>query len=265
MSEVIAGNNYTLTYDRGVTGFPSFYSYYPDFMMGMNNYFYTWKGGNLYRHNTNETRNNYYGVQYTSQVISVFNDSPLENKLFKTIELGGDDRWDVSLISDQQTTGFIDEDWFEEKEGTFFAFVRNSGTVPASLDQYALRSVNGLGTSSNITTVTTVSTIDFNVNTPVGSIISIGDYVYWGSSAPTLFGVVTAINQNLPQGINNVVVNNSTGTVPVGTTEYILYIKNSVAESQGILGHYGQFTLTNDNTSKVELYAVLSEVMKSFP
>ena len=135
MSEVIAGNNYTLTYDRGVTGFPSFYSYYPDFMMGMNNYFYTWKGGNLYRHNTNETRNNYYGVQYTSQVISVFNDSPLENKLFKTIELGGDDRWDVSLISDQQTTGFIDEDWF------FMIWVKACSNIKEHLPIRASKSI----------------------------------------------------------------------------------------------------------------------------
>jgi len=54
--------NYTLTYDEGVQGFPSFYSYYPDFMIGMNNYFYTFNGGNLYRHNVNESRNNFYGV-----------------------------------------------------------------------------------------------------------------------------------------------------------------------------------------------------------
>ena len=55
---------YTISYDPGVQGFPSFYSYQPDYMMGMNSYFYTFKNGNLYRHNTNETRNQYYGVNY---------------------------------------------------------------------------------------------------------------------------------------------------------------------------------------------------------
>ena len=41
----------TLTFDDGVKGWTSFYSYIPDFMIGMNNYFYSFKNGNLYRHN----------------------------------------------------------------------------------------------------------------------------------------------------------------------------------------------------------------------
>ena len=44
---------YTLTYSESVQGFPSFYSYIPDMMIGMNNYFYSFKAGELYRHNTN--------------------------------------------------------------------------------------------------------------------------------------------------------------------------------------------------------------------
>ena len=52
----------TLTYSPDVKGWPSFYSYIPEWMAGMNNYFYSFKGGNLYRHNTNEIRNQYYGV-----------------------------------------------------------------------------------------------------------------------------------------------------------------------------------------------------------
>jgi hypothetical protein len=88
--------NYTLTYDDGAKGWVSFYSYNPDWMIGMNNYFYTFKSGNIWRHNTNETRNNFYGVQYNSRIISVINDKPLENKLFKTINIEGDDTWDAT-------------------------------------------------------------------------------------------------------------------------------------------------------------------------
>ena len=74
--------NYTLSYSESAQGWPSFYSFIPDYMLGMNNYFYTFKGGNLYRHNVNETRNNFYGTQYNSKIQSVFNVSPLENKIF---------------------------------------------------------------------------------------------------------------------------------------------------------------------------------------
>jgi hypothetical protein len=44
-----------------------------------------------------------------------------------------------------------------------------------------------------------------------------------------------------------------------------MYIKNSVAESHGVLGHYCVFTLENSNTDKVELFAAESEIMKSYP
>ena len=67
--------NYTLTYNEGVKGFPSFYSYYPEYMVGMNNYFYTFSGGNIWRHNTNTTRNEYYGVLYDSEITTIFNQS----------------------------------------------------------------------------------------------------------------------------------------------------------------------------------------------
>ena len=55
----------TLTYsnDKRTPGWPSFYSYIPDYMKGLNGFFYTFKNGERYRHNTNETRNNYYNVQ----------------------------------------------------------------------------------------------------------------------------------------------------------------------------------------------------------
>ena len=68
--------NYTLTFSESVKGWPSFYSYMPDFILGMNQYLYTFKGGSLYRHNTNEVRNRYYGIDYDSTITGVFNQQP---------------------------------------------------------------------------------------------------------------------------------------------------------------------------------------------
>ena len=64
----------TLTFSENSQGWPSFYSYIPEQMIGMNNFFYSFKGGNIYQHNTNAVRNNYYNVQYLSQIKSVFNE-----------------------------------------------------------------------------------------------------------------------------------------------------------------------------------------------
>ncbi len=267
-------SNSTLAYSESVQGWPSFYSFMPDWMIGMNNYFYSFKGGNLYRHNVNEVRNNFYGTQYQSTLQTVFNTSPLENKLFKTLNLEGDDAWDATMQTDIQTSGFIQRSWFEKKEGAYFAFVRNNGSVPAAPAEYALRSVNGIGRSSVITGPNNLTEVQFAI-TPdpivIGSIVSIGDHLYYSLppsfANPILFGKVKDIVVNYQTGQNKIIVDASIagGSVPGIQNPYIFFVKNSVAESHGVLGHYCILTMTNPKTSKVELFAVESEVMKSFP
>ena len=53
----------TLSYSEKSQGWASFFSYIPEQMVGMNNFFYSFQGGNIYQHNTNALRNYYYGVQ----------------------------------------------------------------------------------------------------------------------------------------------------------------------------------------------------------
>jgi len=265
-------SNYTLTYSQGVNGWVSFYSYYPDWMIGMNNYFYTFRGGNIYRHNVNNSRNTFYEDWWvrignpsasfvSTQLQSVLNQAVLENKLFKTIDLQGDAPWEIQLETDLQNSGFIDSGWFEKKEATYFAFIRNNTN-----GQLSLRSVNGIGNSITVTTVGTVINFSINPLIQIGNIISIGDYLYFGTT-PLFAGEVIAINVNLPLGINQLVINTVLpGTVPITVNvNYFLYIKNSVAESHGVLGHYCTFTMQNSYSSKIELFAVESEAMKSFP
>lgn len=266
--------DYTLSYSEYSQGWPSFYSFIPEYMTGMNNYFYSFKGGNLYRHNVNETRNNFYGTQYTSRMISVFNEAPLENKLFKTLNLEGDKSWSALMETDIQTSGFINSAWFEKKEASWFAFVRNAGTIPATSSEYALRSVNGIGRSTTITGSGSSLSVNFAISpTPIsiGSIVSIGDYLYYALppnyNSPVLCGRITNIIVNYPTGLNRLVVDTTItgGSVPPIGSPYFMYIKSSVAESHGVLGHYCVFTLENNDISKVELFAVESEVMKSYP
>jgi hypothetical protein len=270
--------NYTLTYSEQAKGWVSFYSYYPDWIIGMNNFLYTFKGGDLYKHNTNPNRNTFY-QQYWDKVgtpsasfapttlKSVFNISPLENKLFKTLNLEGDAAWSATMITDLQVSGFISAPWFEKKEQSFYAFVRNN-----SIGELALRSLNGIGRSVTVENPgTNNALINFSISplVDIGSIISIGDYVYFGYPTPVLAGPVLSINVNLPAGINQIEVNNNM-LVPLTTpipsnTEYFLYVENSVAESHGVLGHYCVFSLENSQTDKIELFAAETEVMKSYP
>lgn len=264
--------NYTLTFSDSAKGWPSFYSYFPEAIKGMNQFLFTFKSGNLYQHNAdNVPRNNFYGIQGKSTVTSVFNESPLDNKKFKTIALEGDDSWAGTFTTDLQTTGFIDADYYEQKESDWFAFIRNSGGVPAINEQYSLRSLTGVGSSDNVVIGTGTATITFTPPTTIGSILSVGDAFYFGLLigslyTPNLAGEVTSlVNQN--DGTSTVTINTLIpGSVPIpGVNEYFLYIKNSIAESQGVMGHFCEFTLSNTNTSPTELFAVKSQAFKSFP
>ena len=246
----------TLSYSPAVKGWPSFYSFIPEYTQGMNNYLYTFNNGQLYRHNTNPLRNNFYGVQYNTTIKSVFNKGPLENKLFKTLILESDAPWSATLATDLPQVGSIADTYFEKKEGNYFAFIRFLETDINLLMRYA----NGI---ANVTTVDATTpaatTLTFASSVNIGSIISIGDMVYYGST-PSLGGVVTALN-------GQVITIDTTiaGANAPSNGDFILYVKNTVAESHGVMGHYCEYELTNTSTSKVELFSVGSESMKSFP
>jgi hypothetical protein len=276
MDPILIEDFYTLSFSNAVSGWPSFYSYNPEWMIGMNQYFYTFKGGNLYRHNVNTKKNTFYEPWWfilgditaaftPTRMTSVFNQVPLENKLFKTLNLEGDATWSAILYTDIQDSGYILDTWFEKKEQSYFAFVRNDAS-----GELAIRSTNGIGKSYQVNVAG--DTIDFSISPLVdlGNIMSIGDILYFTLPPATtqyLAGQILQINRNYKLGINQIVIDITIpGTTPIPVQDaYFFYTKNSVAESHGVLGHYCVFEIENSSTSKIELFAVESEVMKSFP
>ncbi len=265
--------NYTLTYSPPAEGWPSFYSFEPEWIQGMNQYLYTFSGGNLFRHNTNEVRNNFYGlpvdgegnpIAYPSTIQSVFNDEPIVNKIFKTIAIEGNRPWAATFFSDQQDGRFMDVGFFEQKEGDWFAFVRTVNNDPAQPDDYALRTLNGVGVGLAVP-----GQVNFPLAMSIGSILSVGDNFYYaappGYDTLVFAGVVTNINVNIPGGINQVLHDNSGAPDPAIVAPLCVGIKNQQAESNGLLGHYGVFELTNTDTEAVEMFVAKSEVMKSYP
>ena len=265
--------NYTLTYSgssgQGQGGWPSFYSYFPEQIQGMNQYLYTFDKGNLYRHNTNLIRNQYYDealIHITpSSVTTTIIGNPLESKLFKTIELDSDLAWTADLESDVQSARTISASWFEKKEGNWFAFVR--GLTASGATNFSMRSANGLGvvTTVNPAIPDPATTLTFPTGFQVGSIASIGDFVYATSDPATVAPVLAGQIVDPLSSTSNVLTINTVGeTVPLNS-DFILYQKNQIAESHGLLGHYCQITLSNDSTSATELFAVVSDVMKSYP
>jgi hypothetical protein len=256
--------NYTLTYAESSKGWPSFYSFEPEYIKGMNQYLYTFKGGNMYRHNINETRNQFYeepvlDITPTS-VQTVMNQDALTSKVFKTIQLESSDSWKVLMSSDIQGARVIESSWFEKKEGDYFAYVR--GGLVDGTNNFSMRSANGIGAVTTVAGTPADTTLTFPTGFQLGSIISIGDHVY-STLTPTLAGEVIAPLDST----SNVLHINTTiaGTTIPSNLDYILYLKNQVAESHGMLGHYALVTLTNDLTTATEMMAIKVDIMKSYP
>ena len=255
-------SEFTLTYKPN-EGWHSFYSFIPESILGMNQDLYTFKNGQLYVHNSPDINHNtFYGTFTPSKIKSVFNSDGLTSKLYKAFKITGTDSWDVLMMTDLQDTGHINSEWFEKKENSYFAFARNSGSNPAENKEYELRRFNGIGLSTSVTNVGSDYTINFGVD--VGTRISIGDFVYRAAGpsydTPILSGKVIATTGS------SVTIDTSISgaTAPTNQDDFILYTKETLSESNGVVGQYCIFEMTNDNTNNVELFAVEAELMKSF-
>jgi hypothetical protein len=260
---------YTLSFSEASKGWTSFFSFKPEVMIGMNSYFYTFKDGNLYRHNVNENRNEFYGQQYNSKVTSVFNAESSTVKNFKTISLNSDAPWYCTLTTDM-ATGFIDSNYFVLKEGDYFAYIRrNADSVDLNL-----RSAQGLGKPSVII-ATLPAAVRVTFGYTITSIVSVGDIAYrndngnlqkLGKIVDTSYVPIVGPIPVGTNGINTITIDTTVtdGHIPL-VTDFILFIKNSIAESYGALGYYMQFEIENNSTSRVELFSVGSNLFKSYP
>jgi hypothetical protein len=251
----------TVTFSTLTDSWTSFWSYIPDWMIGMNNNFYSWRNGSLYKHNTNEIRNQFYledvpnqdgsgstPPNYPSTMTTIFNDNPFSPKVFKTISMYSTDTWDVDVETDLNT-GIIDKDWFKPKEGHFFAYIRR---IKNEIDLRAT-STQGIGALALYASLT----LTFNFN--IGSNVSQGDNVYKIDNLGALV-LIGTVASHTPTSITLV----SAAVTPV-PGDVIVYVKNSTAESYGPRGYYMQTTLTNKNPDYVGLFHLNTNSFLSFP
>jgi hypothetical protein len=237
----------TISYSPSTEGWTSRWSYTPDWMTGMGSNFYTWKNGCLYQHDTNASRNTFYGVPYPSAITTIFNQDPTVTKMFKTVAIDSTQAWDVDLSSDLEN-GLVASDYFIDKEGNWFAFIRRDNNI---IDLSSL-STQGIGSLASI--ASPVLTFAFNV----GSSVSVGDKLYKVSA-----GALVAIGTVGSHTATTITVSGITSPPVAG--DMIVLAKNSQAESYGIRGYYMEITMTNDSTDDVELFSITSSVFKSNP
>ena len=178
----------TLTYSTLSNGWTSRWSFIPDWMMGMNNTFYTWNNGNLYKHDSNPARNIFYGSVYESKITTVFNESPTEIKMFKTLSLDSNKPWDASLLTDLEV-GIIDDTYFKEKEAEWYSYIRRPDNALVDTKSLSVQGVGPLVSYSSLT-------LTFNYNI-VGK-VSVTDRVYSvdGTNQLVYLGMVSSVSGN---------------------------------------------------------------------
>ena len=163
----------TINFKEDVQGWTSFASYIPEQGVSINDEFYTFKNGEIYSHD-NETRNNYYGVQYQSSVKLLFNDMPDQVKTFRTLNYEGSQAkwnqdlndnqyynnvakngWFASSVETDMQSGFVKE--FVKKEGKWFNYIHGTRTDLSNIDTSEF-SVQGIGQLSGSVTGDTTPT-----------------------------------------------------------------------------------------------------------
>ena len=245
--------NYTLTFDEKVRGWTSFHSFFPDFMVGMNNKFFSFNGGNLHiHHSDNVVRNSYYGAVSPSKLSVMINDKPSDIKELQAVSLEGNYSWD-SLISayvdnvDNAIISSIDEVEFVQKEGIWYAYARRNEDSQ-HLDSKSTYGIGRVQTQTGAT-LTIAGGSD---------LLCVGDSLVNGDTLTSL-GVITSITQ----GTGNVIVTLAAAPlVPLNT--FVVGMKNSRIEGGNLRGYTMRFDLEITQPDKVELFAVNAEVMKSF-
>ena len=99
-SETASEGYITLSFDDRSNGWTSFKGFKQAGGVSLNNYYYTFSGGTLWEHHSeNVTHNNFYnsGTQQ-SYVIPIFNDAPSLVKQYNALSYEGDEGWGVEYI-----------------------------------------------------------------------------------------------------------------------------------------------------------------------
>ena len=266
--------NVTLAFDEAVKGWTSEFTFLPDAGLSLNNNFYTFHNGRIWRHNSQTAdRNTFYGVTSDTEITFVFNELPTIVKNFKNIGFEGTPSvtdpdgtgelgWSASLETNIEK-GVVNVQDFVTKEGKNYSWIQ--GEDLGFMPDLKSAAVGGIGSAS----VTTTERPNNDVNLPptggtltfskIPGALGVGDIIYSTDAPdalPQVVGVVTGIRNGVvtwtKSGTNNADNQNNAPT----TSEFYLYAKPN-SDKSGIIGYYSIVTMTNNKSSdEIELFSV---------
>jgi len=120
----------TLAFSEIKKRWTTFYSYVPDYLVSNNIGLISFKDGNIYKHNSNLTYNNFYGEQFPMKLRFLSNIEPSIIKVYNSILTESSHKFAIPSATNQfgQKTSLIVED-FVDDEGVFkSSFLKDSNT-----------------------------------------------------------------------------------------------------------------------------------------
>lgn len=234
----------TWTYSDKDNGWTMRQSFNPEDMIRCNNRFFSFKNGEIYEHNqagNNDNYNTFYGVNSPSTFQIFLNQEPSTRKNFKAISIEGSSAWDLILKTDLND-GYIDKNMFEKKENVYWAYIRTSNAV---IDTTLLANQGiGIGTVSGLT-ITFTNDLD--------AFVSVGDQIR--DADLNLVGTIQSKTSNS-------VTLNTMNSFASG--DFAICSKPQSIANGDILGYYCKVSGTLETQRYDEIFAVNSEVIKSF-
>ncbi|MDO6737111.1 hypothetical protein [Wenyingzhuangia sp. 2_MG-2023] len=237
--------NQNLSYSPIIKGWTSFHSFIPENMIGVNSLFFSFKNGDLYRHNVNNIGfGEFYGIQYKSFVKTVFNEANNQDKIYKTITTESSSPWET-ILKTNLSNSTITKNEYNKRESRWFAYTRKSEDS-SSLEG----STHGTGIIQDINGLE----VEFKL---LNDMISIGDKLYQVYNNITdEIGIIDSIQDN-----------KITVSAFINAPNFDAFCfgkKDSRIEGAAMRGYVLEVTLEDDSEDQNELFAVSCNVVKSY-
>lgn len=236
----------TLGFKEKESGWVSFFSYKPQGFLRIGGTAFTIYNGNLWKQNdkSNPVTNTFFGVKYSSKIATVFNDSQIDDKIFKTFFIEGSSSWNVVLKTNLTETS-LNRDDFDKKESRYFAYLRGN------------ENENDLSGNSNGIGVCIEHTED--------------EFKFASNSVFTNIGDKLYALDNEEEVLLGIIIDKTENSLRIDRQSYLklrglffFSTKNNRIDGAEIRGYYANVELENNDDKQVELFAVNSNVVKSY-
>tara|TARA_R110002153_G_scaffold39726_1_gene114249 strand:- start:14224 stop:15255 length:1032 start_codon:yes stop_codon:yes gene_type:complete len=240
-SATSTGSGITICYKhfKGVWG--SKYSFNPSMYVNINNELYSFKEtseGLMWKHNVNETRNNFYGTQYSSMFESVSNFNPSMVKVYEALGVEGGGTWSALLTNLTQSTTIGTTD-FDIREGNRYAMIPRDTLISTGQQIY-------LGKVESILNDTVTFT------TPINSIPFVIEDILKTASGSTLTGTNMEISGIT--GRKTIQCTTNISNIVVGDNIFVEH--NSRIDGDPMRDVFLKLKLTSTDTEAFEVHAL---------